>query len=104
VLFRSQITVSLPDLERQSPQRNDPLLSEIAEKTNGHFFAGFERAIANEPNDLSLVGRIIPQDQQSYLPGVPDGEFHRRLMAWLLAVVTFLFCVEWIVRRLHKLA
>ena len=103
-ILTTQITVSIPDLERRNPQRNDSLLSEIAEKTNGHFFAGFDAAIGNVPAELSLVGRIVPQDQQSYLPGVPDGQFHRRLMAWLLITVTILFCVEWIVRRLHKLA
>jgi hypothetical protein len=51
-----------------------------------------------------LIGGISPQPQASILPGTYDERFTVRrnaVLMWLLA--TFL-SMEWIVRRLHRLA
>lgn len=98
-----QIEVALPDLEKMSPQRNEPLLRRIAEESGGSYFEDLSQIESNQaPN--SLENGLVPQDQSSYLPGVPNPDFHRRLMIWLLTVITAALSLEWIVRRLHRLA
>ncbi len=48
-----RIKVTLPDLERQSPQRNDKLLSRIAQGTGGKYYPELKAAIsANARNPL----------------------------------------------------
>ena len=51
-----------------------------------------------------LATLLEPQDQTTFLPGTPDKDFDRVLMTWLMAVLCGALCVEWLVRRLNKLA
>jgi hypothetical protein len=45
-----------------------------------------------------------PHDQITYLPGTPDKHFERLLMGWLMVIICGAFCLEWLIRRLSKLA
>jgi hypothetical protein len=51
-----------------------------------------------------LVNLIKPQDQVTVLPGTPDRNFERLLMGWLIGLICGVLCVEWLLRRLSKLA
>jgi hypothetical protein len=51
-----------------------------------------------------LAGALEPQEQIAYLPGLPDAEFARRLMTWLMALICGALCLEWLFRRLSRLA
>ncbi len=95
---------NIPDLEKERPQRNDALLNEFADKTQGHYYVGMSALQDGANNPLSPVALIQPADQETYLPGTPDRQFQKKLAIWLLAFITLALAVEWTIRRLHKLA
>lgn len=99
------VRARIPALETERPQRNDALLKDLAEKTRGAYFVGLPAAL--EPSgagEVPLAGKLIAQDQVTYLPGTRDQHFERTLMAWLLALIAGVLCLEWLLRRLTKLA
>jgi hypothetical protein len=98
------IESSIPDRENEQPQLNVALLTELAEKSNGYYFNSLNNATAPEGQWIKIEAMIQAQDQKSYLPGTPDREFTKRLMQWLLILITLALAVEWTCRRLHKLA
>jgi len=100
-LLVGQVRARVPDLEIQTPQRNDALLNEVARRTDGSYFVGVDGAL-NGPT--SLAEKLIPQDQATYLPGSPDRNFQQRLMAWYLMLLSGALSLEWLVRRLNQLA
>jgi hypothetical protein len=98
-----EIRVRVPQLEIESPQRNDSQLAELASTTGGTYFVGLDTAFDGS-SDQSLFARLRSMDQETYLPGTTDEEFQQRLMSWLLALICGTLCVEWLIRRLSKLA
>lgn len=97
-ILSQQVTVRVPTREVQRPQRNDPLLQELTQKTGGTYFPDFDAA------KTDLVAKIAPRDQIQFLPGAPDREFQFRLMATLMTVIGTALSMEWFIRRLSKLA
>ena len=102
-LLSQQVTVRVPALEIQRPQRNDPLLSELANRTGGKYWLGME-SLVSDAKILPLVQAIEPRDQTNFLPGAPDREFQQRLMGILMALIVGCLSMEWLIRRLSKLA
>jgi uncharacterized membrane protein len=97
VLLTQQTIVRVPALEIQRPQRNDPLLSELASKTGGKYSVGLSA--------LDSIASIIkPREQVNYLPNAPDNEFRQRLNALLMALIAGALSLEWLTRRLSRLA
>ncbi len=103
-VLTTSVQANIPDLEKEQPQRNDVLLKEMAEKTRGHFYVGTKEFKSSSDNLLSPNRLIQPQDQETYLTGTIDRFFQRKLMMWLLGLLTTALAFEWTVRRLHKLA
>jgi len=116
-LLTQQVTVRVPALEIQRPQRNDPILSELASRTGGKYWIGMDSLLSdeggkiittNESQDgakwLPLVQAIEPRDQTNFLPGAPDRDFQQRLMGTLMALIVGCLSMEWLIRRLSKLA
>ena len=103
-VLRSTVQASIPDLEKERPQRNDPLLTEIAEKTQGHYYIGMSALDVEDSDPFSPASLIQPADQEIYLPGTPDRYFQRKLAMWLLGLIVAALALEWTIRRLHKLA
>ncbi len=103
-LLTRQVGVRIPDLEIELPQRNDALLTEVAEKTGGRAFFGIDHAMNRGGGGTSLAAVIEPQDQATYLPGTPNERFTEKLMGWLLALICGVLSLEWLIRRLSKLA
>jgi hypothetical protein len=97
VLLTQQTIVRVPALEIQRPQRNDPLLSELASKTGGSYSLGLSGLD-------SVVSSIKPREQVNYLPNAPDNEFRQRLNALLMALIAGALSLEWLTRRLSRLA
>lgn len=95
-----RIQVRVPDLERENPQRNDPLLTEIARQTEGRYYLGMDavlgvnvdRPLAEELRDRSL---IIPVSEAP----VPLWD-----NVYVMLGLCGLLALEWLVRRLLKLA
>jgi hypothetical protein len=98
-----RVQAKLPDRELERPRLDRGLLERLAVLTGGaaHFLEeqpwGVEAAQA-------LAARIPDRSRKEYETGAPDGAFKRRLNAWLMGLSVGLLCLEWIVRRLVKLA
>ena len=103
-VLSTSVAASIPDLEKERPQRNDALLSKLAEKTQGHLYTGLSEfsVPATEPDSPESL--IQPRDQESLLSGAFDRFFKRKLMMWLMGLVVMALAMEWTVRRLHRLA
>ncbi len=104
-LLTAEVRVRLPDIEVERPERNDALLQTIATTSGGVYYVGLDAAVGRGGGDaLPLVNQLEPQDQETYLQGTPDRTFKRLLMAWLLGLTCGVLCLEWLTRRLNKLA
>ena len=102
-LLVREVHARLPDLEIEHPERNDPLLKHLSQSTDGAYFVGMNSVVL--PNGRSpLVDAIIPQDHVTYIPGAPDQLFDEVLNLWLLVFLSTMLSLEWLIRRLHKLA
>ena len=93
----------IPAVEIEQPQRHDALLSQLARQTQGVYFVGLDAALGREGN-APLANQIRAKDQETYLPGSPDRDFAQRLSSWLLAIICGALTLEWLTRRLSKLA
>jgi hypothetical protein len=98
-----RIQVRLPDLERENPQRNDPLLSRIAAGSGGKYYETLGAAWGPEADD-PLVDHLRDRTRTSILASGPNPLSERPWLAAMMLVLCGLLCGEWLVRRLLKLA
>jgi len=104
-LLTREIRSRIPALETERPERNDPLLKYLAEQTGGTYYVGLDAAMNRGGAGSSPLANLIePQDQVTFLAGSPDRDFERQLMGWLMAGICGVLCLEWLIRRLSKLA
>lgn len=103
-LLSREVKVRVPALEIERPERNDALLRELADKTGGTYYIGLDGALNRDRRGTAVTQAIEPQDQTSFLPGTPDRDFERRLMGWLMGLICGVLSLEWLIRRLNKLA
>ena len=97
-----RIQVQLPDRELAKPSLDRGLLEQIAAATGGTpWFPGSAWTAADTAR---LVAAIPDRSRREYEAGADDADFKRRLNTALLALGVGCLCVEWIVRRLAKLA
>ena len=87
------VQVQMSDLERENPNRNEPLLREIAERSGGIYFADFASA-------ESLPERIGVRSQRA----VVDESSQEELLYYLLMLICAALLLEWTLRRLMQLA
>ncbi len=98
-----RIQVQLPDRELARPRLDRAVLEQLALATGGA--ARFLDTAAWTPEDAARLAAAIPdRSRREYEAGVPDARFKRWLNGLLLAAGVGLLCLEWIVRRLVKLA
>jgi hypothetical protein len=98
-----RIQVKVPDLERENPERNDALLSEIAKSTQGIYYVGAD-AVLGARGLPPVAGQLHDRTETTYLAGITDVEFERRMSDGLLIAICGALCLEWLIRRLSKLA
>ncbi|MBB77341.1 MAG: hypothetical protein CMJ75_22780 [Planctomycetaceae bacterium] len=104
-LMSREVRVVAAQTETERPERNDPELSLIAEQTGGKYYVGVAAAVQRSTTGLPpVIGLLKPQDQTTYLPGTPDRQFERQLMIWLMVVLCGMLSLEWLLRRLSRLA
>ncbi len=104
-LLTAEVRVRVPTLEIEHPQRNDALLLEMTKQTGGEYFVGIDAAMnRGGANRATLAAVIEPNDQVIYLPESVDNQFTEQLMGWLIALIVGVLCLEWLLRRLSKLA
>jgi len=98
-----RIQVKVPDLERENPQRNDPLLGQIADQTGGTYFNRLDDALGMG-NTESIVELLPDRTHTTVIPLAPDNEWRNQWLKWMLIVLCGLLCLEWLIRRLVRLA
>ena len=101
VILEREVRVKLPNLEIERPQRNDALLRRVAAESNGKYFVGLPAATDGEN---ALASTVVSKRRETFLPGTPDRDFQRRLMVWLMVLICGALFLEWLIRRLSKLA
>jgi len=104
VLLTQTVRVRIPALEIENPKRDDALLKEVAQLSQGQYYIGLTTATNRGGNRAPLTSYLEPQDQQTTLPGTPDPDFEEKLMAWLIGLICGALCLEWLLRRLARLA
>ncbi len=102
-LLTRRIQVRVPDIERENPQRNDALLSDLAKRTGGIYYVGAESVLGSKGLP-PLVTQLADRTETTYLQGVTDRDFDFNWMRGLLIVICGALCLEWLIRRLSKLA
>jgi hypothetical protein len=102
-VLTAEFRADIPDLEKDKAERNDELLASLTEATSGQLITPLP-ANSSQAELQTALDLIQTRDQESYLPGTPDTDFTRALMAWLLGLVAGALCLEWVARRLNRLA
>jgi hypothetical protein len=97
------IRAVVPKLEEENPQRNVTLLSEIAAKTGGAYYASLAEAVSPS-NPQSLVERLKDASRTELIPVAPNPKWEETWLRWLLIGLCGVLCLEWLIRRLAKLA
>jgi hypothetical protein len=98
-----RIQVKAPDLERENPRRNDAVLSAIAKNTGGKYYVGLAAAIAPH-GTAPLVDELRDRTTTIILPVAPDPQHEENWLRFMMIVLCGLLCLEWLIRRLLKLA
>lgn len=102
-VLRQNIQVRLPTIELERPRRNDDELQQFASITGGDYFP-IDENVDNDQISDSLIAKLKPQPQTTILPGTPDIDFTRRRNLALMWLIATMLTMEWVTRRLHKLA
>jgi hypothetical protein len=104
-ILTQQVLARVPAREVQQPQRNDSLLQELAFQAQGQYFPSLPDALrANSPGIPAVLAVTPAQDQINKILGTPDQNFQLRLMGALMALIGGALSLEWLLRRLNKLA
>jgi hypothetical protein len=98
------LQVRVPDMERAHPQRNERLLTSLAEETGGKYYKDFHAAVSGDGELKPLKEAIESRAEVKLLKDAPDERFAERQMHWLLGVIAGSLFLEWVIRRLNRLA
>jgi hypothetical protein len=103
-VLEKRISVTVPDLEFADTRRNEALLEALASRTGGRYYASPELATTGS-SELPPLAELLPSRAQTQIRiGKPDEEFTERVNRALLGVICGALCLEWLLRRLMKLA
>ena len=93
----------VPRLEEDNPQRNADLLREIARKTEGEYYDDLPATLSDTASP-SLVDRLKDVSRTELIPLAPKPEEDEKWLKWMLIALCGVLSLEWLVRRLAKLA
>ena len=97
-----RLQVRVPDLERENPQRNDAVLSRLAVATGGKYFVGLNELLTGA--ELPIVKMLKDRTKTIILTAPPDKLWEQTWLKWMMLTLCGLLCLEWLIRRLLKLA
>ena len=98
-----RIHATLPDRELARPRLERALLEQVATATGGS--SRFLTDAAWTPADTNRLLKLLPdRSRQEYERGARDTDYKQLLNTILLAIGISLLCLEWILRRLVRLA
>ncbi len=98
-----RVQVKLPDLELENPQRNDALLSRLARGSGGKYYIGPELALADGAPGC-LWELLKDRTKKETQIAAPDPLWEQTWLRWMMYALCGLLCLEWLIRRLWKLA
>ena len=97
-----RIQVKVPELEREKPQRNDALLNELAMITGGLYYIGLKPALLGGQDDTPpLIDALRDQSRTITTISRPTPLWSN---GWTIGILAGALCLEWLLRRLSKLA
>jgi hypothetical protein len=98
-----RIQARLPERELERPRLDRGVLDQVATVSGGS--ARYLAAASWAVDDSRALAALIPdRSRREYETGAPDGAFKRWLNTALLAAACGMLCLEWIIRRLVRLA
>ncbi len=103
-LMVREVRAKMPAQETEHPERNNQLLKTLADRTGGIYYVGIDPAAGRGTGQPGIASQMKAQDQVTPLPGTPDRKFEQLLMTWLMGLICGVLCLEWLLRRLSKLA
>jgi hypothetical protein len=98
------LQVRVPDRERTHAERNDTLLTALTKETGGIYYRQVDAAVRGDKNTPPLSQAIKSRAEIKLVKGAPDKDFARAQMTWLLGIIACSLFIEWIIRRLNRLA
>ncbi|MFZ5828440.1 MAG: VWA domain-containing protein, partial [Planctomycetota bacterium] len=96
-----RILVEIPNLERERPQRNDAVLSQLAQTTGGQYFVGLSAIL--DPS-IPLVSQLDDRTKTITLTASLSKEWEEQWLWWAMLALMGLLSLEWLLRRLFRLA
>jgi len=99
-----RVQVYVPDLEFEQTRRNEPLLAAIATQSGGAYYTSLKTAAEGNDALPPVAQQIESRAEEKTLRGAPDQDFAEKLNRFLLAIICGALCLEWLLRRLMKLA
>jgi hypothetical protein len=103
-VLMKRIQVSAPQLEVDNPQRDDVLAKKIADGTQGKFLIGMESLLAELDSKEKLAAFLPDQKTEKIEAKMLDREFQEQWAKFLMFAIVGLLALEWIIRRLCRLA
>jgi len=99
-----RIQVRVPNLEFEQTQRNEALLRALAKRTGGQYYVSLIAALEGGPEIQPAAQLLESQAELKTLRGTPDRDFTEWFNRILLAIIAGALCLEWLLRRLARLA
>lgn len=96
-----RIQVRVPDVERENPQRNDALLKELSDRTSGAYYVGLEAAVAVDGSTQPVFALLRDRSRTTTQVVRPDRLWDNW---WMLCGICGVLSLEWLLRRLMRLA
>lgn len=98
-----RIQVKVPDLERENPRRNDAVLSAIAKNSGGKYYVGIGGIF--DAGSPEFLGQELKDRTSTVIrTAAPNPQWEEIWLRWMMIVLCSLLCLEWLIRRLVKLA
>ena len=99
-----RLQVVSPNLEFDKTRRDESLLAAIATRSGGRYYTSLQTALEGNNNLQPVAEMIESRAETRILRGTPDRDFTEWLNRILLGVICGALCLEWLLRRLMRLA
>ena len=99
-----RLQVTAPNLEFDKTRRNESLLVAVANRSGGRYYTSLQTAAQGNSNLQPVAQMIESRAETRILRGTPDRDFTEWLNRILLGVICGALCLEWLLRRLMRLA
>ncbi len=99
-----RLQVVAPNLEFDRTRRNESLLAALAKRSGGLYYTSLQSAVDGNESLRPIAEAIEGRAETQIRRGTPDRDFAKWLNQLLLGVICGALCLEWILRRLMRLA